>query len=72
MSAEQAFVDAYGAALAAYGHTFALAGPPGSSAAEIGAVAAIRLGQDGRLTAVAEPTRRGGGAAGVVVPTLRP
>ncbi|MDQ6523579.1 gamma-glutamyltransferase [Nocardioides sp. LHD-245] len=72
VTAEQAFIDTYGAALAAYGHTFTVAGPPGSSAAEIGAVAAVELGPDGRLTAVAEPTRRGGGAAGVVVPTLSP
>ncbi|TNM46166.1 gamma-glutamyltransferase [Nocardioides albidus] len=68
VSAEQAFVDAYGAALAAYGHAFTVAGPPGSSAAEIGAVAGVELGPDGRLTAVAEPTRRGGGSAGVVTP----
>ncbi|WP_257430480.1 gamma-glutamyltransferase [Nocardioides carbamazepini] len=72
VTAEQAFIDAYGAALAAYGHTFAVPGPPGSSAAEIGAVAAVELAPDGRLTAVAEPTRRGGGAAGVVAPTLIP
>ncbi|WGY01112.1 gamma-glutamyltransferase [Nocardioides sp. QY071] len=72
VTAEQAFIDAYGDALAAYGHTFALAGPPGSSAAEIGAVAAVELGPDGTMTAVAEPTRRGGGAAGVVRPTLGP
>ncbi|WP_238407599.1 gamma-glutamyltransferase [Pimelobacter simplex] len=72
VTAEQAFIDAYGAALAPYGHTFAVAGPPGTSAAEIGAVAAIELGPDGRLTAVAEPTRRGGGSAGVVAPTLAP
>ena len=70
VTAEQAFIDAYGAALAGYGHRFTVAGPPGSSAAEIGAVAAIELGSQGRLTAVAEPTRRGGGAAGVVRPTL--
>lgn len=70
VTAEQAFIDAYGAALAGYGHRFAVAGPPGSSAAEIGAVAAIELGPQGRVTAVAEPTRRGGGAAGVVRPTL--
>ncbi|GAA1528334.1 gamma-glutamyltransferase [Nocardioides humi] len=72
VTAEQAFIDAYGAALAPYGHPFAVAGPPGSSAAEIGAVAAIELGRHGRLTAVAEPTRRGGGAAGVVRPRLGP
>ncbi|HWJ67047.1 MAG TPA: gamma-glutamyltransferase [Nocardioides sp.] len=72
VTAEQAFIDAYGAALAAYGHSFRLAGPPGSSASEIGAVAAVELGPDGLLTAVAEPTRRGGGSAGVVSPTLDP
>jgi gamma-glutamyltranspeptidase / glutathione hydrolase len=70
VTAEQAFIDRYGAALASYGHAFTPAGPPGSSAAEIGAVAAIELGPDGLLTAVAEPTRRGGGSAGVVRPTL--
>jgi gamma-glutamyltranspeptidase/glutathione hydrolase len=68
VTAEQAFIDRYGAALGGYGHRFAVAGPPGSSASEIGAVAAIELGPDGTLTAVAEPTRRGGGAAGVVRP----
>ncbi|WP_232221827.1 gamma-glutamyltransferase [Nocardioides sp. J54] len=72
VTAEQAFIDAYGDALASYGHGFTVAGPPGSSASEIGAVAAVELGPDGRLTAVAEPTRRGGGAAGVVRPTLVP
>lgn len=72
VTAEQAFIDAYGAALAGYGHTFSVAGAPGTSAAEIGAVAAIELGADGRVTAVAEPTRRGGGSAGVVAPTLGP
>lgn len=72
VTAEQAFIDRYGAALASYGHRFSVAGPPGSSASEIGAVAAIELGPDGRLTAVAEPTRRGGGSAGVVRPTLDP
>ncbi|HWJ11987.1 MAG TPA: gamma-glutamyltransferase [Nocardioides sp.] len=72
VTAEQAFIDAYGAALASYGHVFTAAGPPGSSASEIGAVAAIELGPGGLLTAVAEPTRRGGGSAGVVRPTLDP
>ncbi|KRA31209.1 MULTISPECIES: gamma-glutamyltransferase [unclassified Nocardioides] len=68
VTAEQAFIDAYGAALGGYGHTLTVAGPPGTSAAEIGAVAAIELGPDGQLTAVAEPTRRGGGSAMVVDP----
>jgi gamma-glutamyltranspeptidase/glutathione hydrolase len=36
--------------------------------AEIGAVTAIERRNDGRLVAVAEPVRRGGGDAGVVRP----
>ena len=65
-SAEQAFIDRYGPALTALGHTFAEPGPAGSSAAEIGAATAIEFGRGGRLTAVSEPTRRGGGSALVV------
>jgi gamma-glutamyltranspeptidase/glutathione hydrolase len=68
--AEQGFIDDWGTTLDDYGHTFALAGPPGTSASQIGAVAAIELGPDGTMTAAAEPTRRGGGAAYVVRPTL--
>jgi gamma-glutamyltranspeptidase/glutathione hydrolase len=68
VTAEQSFIDAYGALLTPYGHTFAAAGAPGSSAAEIGAATAIEIGPDGLMTVVAEPTRRGGGSAGVVVP----
>ena len=68
MTAEQSFIDAYGALLAPFGHKFAAAGAPGTSAAEIGAATAIEFGAKGLLTAVAEPTRRGGGATGVVVP----
>ena len=69
VTAEQAFIDAYGAALTALGHTFVPAGAPGTSAAEIGAATAIEIGPGGLLTAVAEPTRRGGGSAGVVEPS---
>jgi gamma-glutamyltranspeptidase/glutathione hydrolase len=65
-SAEQAFIDAYGPQLTALGHTFAPAGAPGTSAAEIGAATAIEFGRRGQLTAVSEPTRRGGGSALVV------
>ena len=68
VTAEQAFIDEWGTTLEGYGHQFALAGPPGTSASEIGAVAAIELGPRGRMTAAAEPTRRGGGAAYVVHP----
>jgi gamma-glutamyltranspeptidase/glutathione hydrolase len=68
VTAEQSFIDAYGGLLSPYGHTFTAAGSPGTSAAEIGAATAIELGPDGLFTVVAEPTRRGGGSAGVVVP----
>jgi gamma-glutamyltranspeptidase/glutathione hydrolase len=66
--AEQSFIDLYGAALAALGHTLTPVGAPGTSAAEIGAATAIEFGPHGQLTAAAEPTRRGGGAADVVHP----
>ncbi|HEY9379272.1 MAG TPA: gamma-glutamyltransferase [Jiangellaceae bacterium] len=61
VSAEPAFIAAWGPALQARGHTFV-------SVAEIGAVTAIERGADGLLTAAAEPVRRGGGDAGVVRP----
>jgi gamma-glutamyltranspeptidase/glutathione hydrolase len=67
-TAEQAFIDAYGGLLSPYGHTFAVPGAPGTSAAEIGAATAIQIGSGGLMTVVAEPTRRGGGATGVVKP----
>jgi gamma-glutamyltranspeptidase / glutathione hydrolase len=62
VSAEQAFLTTWRAALEARGHTFT---PP---VAEIGAVTAIERRDDGQLVAVAEPVRRGGGDAGVVLP----
>jgi gamma-glutamyltranspeptidase / glutathione hydrolase len=58
----------YGAALEAYGHTFTPAGAPGTTAAEIGAATASQFGRGGLLTALSEPTRRGGGSALVVRP----
>jgi gamma-glutamyltranspeptidase/glutathione hydrolase len=67
--AEQAFIDQYGAALGTYGQTFAVPGLPGTSAAQIGAVTAIRVLSGDRFLAAAEQTRRGGGAAAVVHPT---
>jgi gamma-glutamyltranspeptidase/glutathione hydrolase len=66
--AEQAFLDRYGSALEALGHDLAPAGDPGTSAAEIGAATAIEFGPGRLLTVVAEPRRRGGGAATVVRP----
>ncbi|SEB61585.1 gamma-glutamyltranspeptidase / glutathione hydrolase [Nocardioides exalbidus] len=66
VTAEPAFIDAYGAALTALGHTLAPAGDAFTSAAEIGAATAIEFGPKSLLTAVAEPTRRGTGSAAVV------
>jgi gamma-glutamyltranspeptidase / glutathione hydrolase len=58
---EQAFLDQYGDALGARGHTF---GTP----AEIGAATAIEFLPGGDFLAAAEPVRRGGGSAQVVRP----
>jgi gamma-glutamyltranspeptidase/glutathione hydrolase len=68
VTAEQAFIDRYGPSLTPYGHTFSPAGAPGSSAAEIGAVAALEFLPGGAILAAAEPSRRGGGAAGTAWP----
>ena len=61
VSAEPAFITTWGPALTTRGHSFI-------SVAEIGAVTAIERQKNGRLVAVAEPVRRGGGDAGVVRP----
>jgi len=68
VTAEQSFIGTYGPLLTPYGHTFTPAGDPGTTAAEIGAATAVETGPHGLLTAVAEPTRRGGGTALVVHP----
>lgn len=67
VSAEPAFLQRYGDALTALGHSLVPAGDGLTSSDEIGAATAIGL-RGKRLTAVAEPDRRGGGAAGVVTP----
>ena len=61
VSAEPDFITTWGPALEGRRHTF-------TSVAEIGAVTAIERRDDGRLVAVAEPVRRGGGDAGVIRP----
>jgi gamma-glutamyltranspeptidase/glutathione hydrolase len=66
VTAEQSFIDEYGALLRPYGHELVKAGDAFTSAAEIGAATAIEFGPRGLLTAAAEPTRRGGGSALVV------
>jgi gamma-glutamyltranspeptidase/glutathione hydrolase len=58
VSAEQAFIDRYGALLTPFGHTFAAPGAPGTSAAEIGALTAIEFRGKRR----ADPTGRRLGA----------
>ena len=65
VTAEQAFVADHGTALAGYGHTLR------PTTAAIGAATAVEIGPGGLLTAVAEPTRLGGGSARVVRPTDR-
>jgi gamma-glutamyltranspeptidase/glutathione hydrolase len=62
IQAEPAFRAQYGPQLEALGHTF------GPDVAELGAATAIEFGRHGRVIAVAEPTRRGGGAAAVEFP----
>jgi gamma-glutamyltranspeptidase/glutathione hydrolase len=68
VSAEPEFIDEYGELLKPFGHKFTPSGDRFTSAAEIGAATAIEFGRHGRLTAVAEPRRRGGGSALVVHP----
>ncbi|MGI5283675.1 gamma-glutamyltransferase [Nonomuraea polychroma] len=60
--AEPAFIGQYGEALGDRGHVFA-------STPEIGAATALEFLGGGRIQAVAEPTRRGGGSAMVLMPT---
>ena len=68
-TAERAFIDRWGRVLKRrYGQELTLSGEAGTSAADIGAVAAVQIGRLGRFVAVAEPRRRGGGSAMVVRP----
>ena len=71
VTAEPAFIDRYGAALTAQGYTLVPSGDAFTSAAEIGAATGLRFYPKGRVQAVAEPVRRGGGDAGVVRPRRR-
>jgi gamma-glutamyltranspeptidase/glutathione hydrolase len=68
VTAEPTFIDAYSSALKPYGYTLTPSGDAFTSAAEIGAVAALEFKRHGLVQAVAEPTRRGGGSAGVLHP----
>ncbi|MBT2533838.1 gamma-glutamyltransferase [Arthrobacter sp. ISL-48] len=68
VTAEPAFIAAYGTELAPYGHQFTPSGDAFTSAAEIGAATAIEFLPDGSMVAAAEPERRGGGSALVLKP----
>ncbi|HEY8702631.1 MAG TPA: gamma-glutamyltransferase [Arthrobacter sp.] len=68
VTAEPAFISAYGSQLAPYGHLFTPSGDAFTSAAEIGAATAIEFRPDGAMVAAAEPVRRGGGSALVLRP----
>lgn len=67
VSAEPAFLQRYGDPLTVLGHSLVPAGDGLTSSDEIGAATAIEI-RGRQLTAVAEPDRRGGGAAGVISP----
>ncbi len=66
--AEPAFEQEYGAALEALGHDVATYQDIFTGTQEIGAATGIEFGVGNQLIAVAEPQRRGGGAAAVVKP----
>ena len=68
VTAEPEFIERYEDALTPYGHALTPSGDQFTSAAEIGAAAGIEVDRRGRMTAAAEPVRRGGGAAEVVCP----
>ncbi len=67
--AEPEFIQAYEDLLAPYGQKLTPSGDQFTSAAEIGAAATIEVGRHGKLTAAAEPKRRGGGSGLVVWPS---
>ena len=71
VTAEPAFIERYGDALTSRGYTLTPSGDAFTTAAEIGAVTALEFRPGGYVLAAAEPVRRGGGSAGVVVPTAR-
>ena len=68
VTAEPAFIAKYGEVLDAYGHRFTPSGDSPTNGAESGAATGVGFGGCGLVTAVAEPTRRGGGSARVVQP----
>ncbi len=71
VTAEPAFIAEYGGALRARKYELVAQIPGEFTPSEIGAVAALEFRPGGYVLAAAEPERRGGGSAGVIVPTAR-
>ena len=71
VTAEPAFIAEYGGALRARKYELVAQLPGEFTPSEIGAVAALEFRPGGYVLAAAEPERRGGGSAGVIVPTAR-
>jgi len=69
--AEPEFIARYQEALRPFGQVLVPSGDTFTSAAEIGAAATIEVDRRGRMTAAAEPVRRGGGTGLVVRPLRR-
>ncbi|WP_306895070.1 gamma-glutamyltransferase [Agromyces albus] len=67
-TAEPEFIAAYQEVLTPYGQVLVPSGDQFTSAAQIGAAAAIEVDSSGLMTAAAEPVRRGGGTGLVVEP----
>ena len=67
-AAEPAFIEKYGDELEALGYVLVPLGDTFTLDTQIGAVAALEFRKGGRVLAVAEPVRRGGGDAEVVKP----
>ena len=67
-AAEPEFIAEYGDELKALGYALTPSGDSFTLNAQIGAVAALEFRSGGRVLAVAEPVRRGGGDAEVVKP----
>ena len=67
-AAEPSFIEEYGEELEALGYVLVPLGDTFTLDTQIGAVAALEFRKGGRVLAVAEPVRRGGGDAEVVRP----
>ena len=67
-AAEPEFIEEHGKELEDLGYVLTPSGDSFTLLSQIGAVAALEFRKGGRVLAVAEPVRRGGGDAEVVKP----